>query len=79
MCVTSLTPPLTLARLPDREPGEDVDMPDVFVVEDNGDLHPGVTFSCQVCSTHKRTACIGIPTVLSVNQNLPVSILLWQA
>lgn len=44
-----------LARVPDREPGEDVDMPDVYVVEDNGELHPGLTFSCQVNTSHAPT------------------------
>lgn len=36
--------------MPDRDPdpGDDVDIPDVYVVEDNADLRPGVTFSCQV-------------------------------
>ena len=41
------------ARVPDRDPGEEVDLPELYILEDTGnsDLRPGVTFSCQVQHT----------------------------
>ena len=56
--------------MPDRDPGEageEVDVPEVYIVEDNGDLQPGITFSCQVRVT-AQYLCDPTPHTVTCSQ-----------
>ena len=59
---------INIARVPDlnlSEAGEEVNIPEVYIVEDNGDLRPGIIFSCQVCVTAQKLLVVTPPLILS--------------